>query len=86
MLSCSLGIQLPNGILLSFGPFNGNMHDAMMFHLMDLRGLLATHCQVPGKVGFSRNRPIRSISRDVRLFVCVSVCLYVCMYVPSREV
>ena len=44
-----LVIQLPNGILLSFGPFNGSQHDSSQAEVTAIGSLLATHCAFPDR-------------------------------------
>jgi len=41
--------QLPNGILLSFGPFNGSQHDSSQAEVVAIGSLLATHCAFPDR-------------------------------------
>ena len=40
----SLVIQLPNGIILAFGPFNGSQHDSSQAEDMQLNNLLISYC------------------------------------------
>jgi len=44
-----LVIQLPNGMLLSFGPFNGSQHDSSQAEVVQIGQLLDTHCSFPDR-------------------------------------
>jgi len=44
-----LVIQLPNGIILCFGPFNGSQHDSSQAEAIQIGQLLSTHCSFPDR-------------------------------------
>jgi len=44
-----LVIQLANGMLLSFGPFNGSQHDSSQAEAIQIGSLLSTHCSFPDR-------------------------------------
>ena len=42
-------LQLPNGVMLSFGPFNGSQHDSSQVSEISLNQLLENYCSFPDK-------------------------------------
>lgn len=45
-------IQLPNGIVLAFGPFNGSTHDSSQAEEIALNDLLRTYCSFSDNTDF----------------------------------